>query len=305
MPNPWAPSQTDPLFILAMDHRDSFGTSLFGVEDDSPTPEQRSAMERAKRIMYEGLLAAAPQLTTGRAGVLVDEQYGQGVVDAAGDAPVVLAVPIEASGHDWFTLQFGDDWLAHVDRARPDYAKILVRDNPDFDKEHREEQLAALNRVSHGLAGIGVPLLYELLVPATDEQLADVGKDADRYDAELRPELVVRVMSDNQLHGVDPALWKVEGLDTVGAATLVATQAKAGGRHADLIVLGRDAPTERLDHWLEVAAQVPGFVGFAIGRSIWEDVVRELEASPGPSAEETARSAIAQRYLDFASHWTV
>ena len=45
---------------------------------------------------------------------------------------MVLAVPIEASGHDWFTLQWGDDWLSHVDSIRPDYAKVLVRDNPDF-----------------------------------------------------------------------------------------------------------------------------------------------------------------------------
>ena len=85
----------------------------------------------------------------------------------------------------------------------------------------------------------------------------------------------------------------------------VAVQAKAGGRDADLIVLGRDAPAERLDHWLEVASQVPAFVGFAIGRSIWEDVVREYEASDrGDSAADDARGQIAERYLRFVAHWT-
>jgi myo-inositol catabolism protein IolC len=136
-------------------------------------------------------------------------------------------------------------------------------------------------------------LLYELLVPATDAQLAAVGHDDYRYDRDLRPALVMQVIADNQAHGVEPALWKVEGLETVEACRLVARQAKAGGRTADLIVLGRDAPDERLNHWLETAGQVPAFVGFAIGRSIWEDVIRT-----GGDA-----SAVAERYLSFVRHW--
>ena len=122
---------------------------------------------------------------------------------------------------------------------------------------------------------MGIPLLYELLVPATDEQLASVGGSVDRYDRELRPDLVVRVIADNQDAGIEPTLWKVEGLDTVEAAQAVAVQARAGDRDTDLIVLGRDAPVDRLDQWLRVAAQVDAFVGFAIGRSIWEDPIND------------------------------
>ena len=128
----WQPQHTDPLLILAMDHRGSFGKTLFDVVDDKPTNEQRSAMQKAKKLIYQGLLHAAPQLTVGRAGVLVDEQYGQHVVDRAGHDPVVLAVPIEASGHDWFILQFGEQWLEHLRAIDPAYVKVLVRDNPDF-----------------------------------------------------------------------------------------------------------------------------------------------------------------------------
>ncbi len=150
-----------------------------------------------------------------------------------------------------------------------------------------------------------MPLLYELLVPASDAQLDKAGHDAGAYDRDIRPGLVARVIGDNQAHGVEPALWKVEGLETVDAARQVAEQARAGDRTADLIVLGRDAPAERLDHWLEVASQVDAFVGFAIGRSIWEDVVREYEASDrGDSAASDARGRIAERYLGFIARWT-
>jgi myo-inositol catabolism protein IolC len=259
-------------------------------------------------MIFEGLRAALPAVTYGRAGVLVDERYGQDVIDAVkadeSTHPIVLAVPVEASGHDWFTLEWGDQWLAHVEAIRPDYSKILVRDNPDFDAADREQQFERLAQVSDGLHGIGVPLLYELLVPATKAQLDRVGGDPGAYDRDIRPGLVAQVIADNQAHGVEPTLWKVEGLETVEAAQQVAEQAKAGGRSTDLIVLGRDAPAERLDHWLEVASQVRAFVGFAIGRSIWEDAVRDYEASDrGEAAASAARAQVAERYVDFFAQW--
>ena len=181
---------------------------------------------------------------------------------------------------------------------------MLVRDNPGFGAAQRDAQLTSLAQVSAWLRTVGVPLLYELLVPATDAQLAQAGHDAGVYDHDLRPGLVAQVIADNQAHGVEPTLWKVEGLETVEAAQQVAAQAKAGGRTADLIVLGRDAPAERLDHWLEVASQVDAFVGFAIGRSIWEDVLSRYEAfGATDSAAVNARREIADRYLGFIAHW--
>jgi myo-inositol catabolism protein IolC len=302
----WQPRHDDPLFILAMDHRDSFGRTLFGVQHDHPDATQLAAMRAAKDLIFAGLDEARTRLPYGHAGVLVDEQYGQGVIDTvrARRGPVTLAVPIEASGHDWFTPQWGKQWLEHVEDLAPDYAKVLVRDNPGFDPGDRERQLDLLADVSTRLPEIGVPLLYELLVPATGEQLAGVGNDALAYDRDVRPDLVTRVIADNQAHGVEPALWKVEGLETAEACVQVAEQAKAGGRDADLIVLGRDAPAERLNHWLEVAGGVEAFVGFAIGRSIWEDVLRDFVASARDDAAETrARDRIADRYLGFAAYW--
>jgi myo-inositol catabolism protein IolC len=138
----WQPRHDDPLFIMAMDHRASFGKTLFDVKNDDPDPDQVAAMQFAKEMIFEGLRAALPAMTRGRAGVLVDERYGQGVIDAtrSGRQSVVLAIPVEASGHDWITLEWGDHWLGHVEAISPDYAKVLVRDNPDFDPAEREQQ---------------------------------------------------------------------------------------------------------------------------------------------------------------------
>jgi hypothetical protein len=46
----YRPSAAEPLLILAMDHRASFGRSLFGVRDDRPDPGQKAAMQAAKQL---------------------------------------------------------------------------------------------------------------------------------------------------------------------------------------------------------------------------------------------------------------
>jgi myo-inositol catabolism protein IolC len=199
-------------------------------------------------------------------------------------------------------LEYGEYWRTHLRASRPDYAKVLVRDNPEFDRDPRREQFAALRRVSQALSELGIPLLYELLVPATDEQLASVNGDAARYDRDVRPELVTAVIADNQAAGVEPSIWKIEGLETPDAARSVLAQARADGRgNVDAIVLGRDAPAERLYHWIEVAAPIDGFVGFAIGRSIWEDAVRA--SHHGQLDDEATSRDVRDRYLDFALHY--
>jgi len=295
------PTRADPLMILAMDHRESFGRTLFSVKDDRPTSDQVAAMESAKLLIYQGLVRASARVPVGHAGVLVDERYGQAVIDAARQAAITLAVPIEHSGREWFELEWGDEWREHVRRVRPDYAKVLVRDNPGYDANDRHAQLSRLRVVSDVLHEEGVPLLYELLVPATSDQLSSIGGDAYAYDRDVRPALVARVMADNQRAGVEPTIWKVEGLETEDAARAIVDQARAGGRAVDAIVLGRDAPTDRLNHWLDVAAPIQGFVGFAIGRSIWEDAVRDWH--DGRAGEEQSVERVAERYLAFAERW--
>lgn len=295
------PTHSDPLMIVAMDHRESFGRTLFSVKGDQPTSDQVAAMEGAKALIYRGLVRTSARVPVGHAGVLVDERYGQAVIDASRRAAITLAIPIEHSGREWFELEWGDRWREHVRRVRPDYAKVLVRDNPDYDANDRRAQLSRLRAVSDALHQEGMPLLYELLVPATSEQLSSAGGDAYAYDRDVRPALVTQVIADNQSAGVEPTIWKVEGLETEDAARAIIDQARAGGRAVDAIVLGRDAPTDRLNQWLDVAAPIQGFVGFAIGRTIWHDAVRDWQH--GRNSEEESAELVAKRYLGFAERW--
>ena len=292
---------SDPLLlILAMDHRDSLERELYRLTAP-PTPSEAARIAADKLLVYRALLDAAAQLpASARAGVLVDEQYGASVAELAQHVPTLdLAMPIEASGHPWFQFAFADDWRRHAEFFTTGNSKVLIRDNPGLKASDRHAQMAAVSRVSTWARKAGRPLIVELLVPATSADLASVGDDAARYDAELRPQLTVQVIHDLQDAGVEPALWKVEGLEATADAREVARAARRGGRDARCIVLGRHAPADRLDHWLEAAAPVPDFVGFAIGRSIWWDALSDLLA--GSITEAEAQTRIATAYLSFAN----
>jgi len=285
----WLPTASDPLLLLAADHRESY-EKLFPEERGDRTPEL------GKELIHRGLLQARDAVTAGRPGILIDQQFGAAVIAAAATEGVELAVPLEKSGQDWFETLAGDDWLATFRASGASFAKVLVRDNPDFAAD-REGQFARLAVVASGLKDAGIPLIFELLVPATDEQSASVGGDAARYDAELRAGLVARVIADNRAHDIEPELWKVEGLESeADARTVVA--ADPGAR---FIVLGRDAPPQRLEHWLAVAHAVDGFVGFAIGRSIWEAAIVDWANGRGDEAQAVA--AIAANYRRYATDW--
>ncbi len=107
-------------------------------------------------------------------------------------------------------------------------------------------------------------------MPAEDVQLESVGGDTDRCDDELRPELMRRAIADMQDAGVEVDVWKIEGVERREECEMLVEQARSGGRDGvTCVLLGRGADDEKVDHWLTQVAPVEGFIGFAIGRSIW------------------------------------
>ena len=291
------------LLILAMDQRDSIEQKLFGI-DGTPSPADAARIADAKLLIYRALVDAIAELPdTVQPGVLVDEQYGGSVLELAGAAGDVvnLAAPLEKSGQEWFDFEYGDAWQEHAAFFRTDHTKVLIRDNPGLDPAERTEQARKLATVADWCRSTKRSFLLELLVPATDDDLASVDGDTDRYDDEVRPGLTVAALEFLQDAGVTPDLWKIEGLNASDDAERIAATARRGGLDARCIVLGRHAPQEALDHWLQVAAPVDGFVGFAIGRSNWWDPLSQRLA--GDLGAKKTQRAIADNYLHYAKTW--
>jgi myo-inositol catabolism protein IolC len=287
------------LYILAFDHRGSFQKKMFGIAGD-PSPEETATIADAKALIYEGMeLAVERGAEAGATGVLIDEQFGSDVPGRAKAKGLKLAMPVEKSGQNEFDFQYGDDFGAHIESFDPDFSKVLVRYNPDGDAAMNERQLGRLKRLADWLHANGRLFLFELLVPAEPAQLESVGGDSDRYDAELRPELMRRAIAAIQDFGIEVDIWKIEGVDAQSDAQMLAEQTRsgAGREHVVCVLLGRGASDAKVDHWLREAAPVDGFVGFAIGRSIWWDALRGF--LDGSIERADAASQIADNYLRF------
>jgi myo-inositol catabolism protein IolC len=109
---------------------------------------------------------------------------------------------------------------------------------------------------------------------------------------------MVEAIQHLQDEGVEPDVWKVEGLDRVEDCQKVVATARRGGRETvGCIILGRGEDEKKVSHWLETASQVSGFIGFAVGRTVfWEALIN---FRTNKITRDQAVANIARRYAEF------
>jgi myo-inositol catabolism protein IolC len=210
-----------------------------------------------------------------------------------------LAMPVEKSGQEDFDFEYGDDFPAHIEKFNPDFSKVLVRYNPDGDPALNRRQAGRLKRLSEYLHGHETSrFMFEMLVPAERAQLATVGGDKRRYDRELRPRLMEQAIQDLQAAGVEPDVWKIEGLDSAEDCARVVAAARRDGRdRVGCIILGRGEDDAKVRQWLTTAARDPGFIGFAVGRTTFWDPLIDWRAKK--TTREAAVAEIARRFREW------
>jgi myo-inositol catabolism protein IolC len=288
-----------PFYIQPFDHRGSFQNKMFGWKG-TLSEAQTAEIAAAKRVIYDGFKAAiAGGVPKDKAGILVDEQFGAAILrDAKADGFTTCA-PAEKSGQEEFDFQYGEDFARHIEAFGPTFCKVLVRYNVEGDKALNKEQAARLKRLSDYLAGKGQSrFMFELLVPAEAAQLEKLKGDKKAYELELRPQLMVRAIQELQDAGVEPDLWKIEGLDRREDCEKMVAAARRGGRDkVGCIILGGGEDDNKVHEWLATAASVPGFIGFAVGRTVFWQPLVDWRAKK--ITREQAVDQMAKRYREF------
>ncbi len=290
------------LLILAFDHRSSFKKKLFGIENRQPTPQEKTTIEEYKKMVFEGFtLAVKKGVPKEIAGLLVDEECGADILREARSQGLTFAMSVEKSGQAEFDFEYGENYDKHIEEFDPTFAKVLVRYNPAGDATLNQRQLQKLKILSDYLREIDKPFLFELIVPATSQQLLESGGSKEVYDEILRPKLMVESMKAIQAAGVEPVVWKLEGVHNSESAKAVVEQAWKDGRKTGVITLGRGASKEQVQKWLRVGAKTPGIIGFAVGRTIfWQPLV---DYKSGKISRNDAIEGIAQNYIGFSDLW--
>jgi myo-inositol catabolism protein IolC len=289
-----------PLYLLPFDHRHSYVTGMCHLTPPLAA-EGRTVVTDSKWVIYDGFREAVESgLPKERAAILVDEEFGADILHDAKRHGYVTALATEASGSDEFEFEYGAGFATHITAFAPTFAKVLVRYNPEGDAALNERQTVRLKEISEYCRGANQLFMFELLVPATPAQLERVQGQKAAYDLQLRPQLMLTTIRTLQDAGVEPDVWKIEGLDRKDdAERLVMIARRDGRRDVGCIVLGRGADEKKVISWLEIAASVPGFIGFAVGRTTFWDPVADLLAQRIQRAEAVTR--IAARYREWAT----
>lgn len=293
---------TKPLHILAFDQRSSFTQKMLGIKG-ALTPDQSKMIAGFKALIYQaferGLQKGVPKAS---AGLLVDEEFGDGILQNARRMGYTVLLPTEKSAQKELNFEYGEGFAEHIEKYRPAFVKVLLRYNPEGDKAANERQVQKLKILSDFSHSKGYKFLIEALIPPTKKQLEESGGETQRFDLEQRPGLEVRMMREIQAGGVEPDVWKIEGLEKPDEYRALVQQARAGGRDdVGVIVLGRHAADEQVRIWLSAGAKVPGVIGFAIGRTIfWEPI---LNVKEGRLSAEEAVEAMAEKYWQFYKYF--
>lgn len=289
------------LLVLPFDHRASFQEKMFGIKGVA-TPEQTKEIASYKDIIFEGFEKAVKSgLPREMMGVLVDEQFGENVIKKAKASGFTVCVCVEKSGQDEFDFEY-PNYQEHIEKYQPDIIKVLVRYNPEGDKQLNERQATKLAELSRYLDKANKKYMFELLVPPTEEQLGRCGGDKAAYDLKVRPSLMVEAINQLQKCGVEADIWKLEGLDKREDFEKVCAAARQGGRtNVGCIVLGRGENEAKVREWLKVGANVEGVIGFAVGRTVfWEPLKLYREKK---CTREEASQRMANTYGNLCKLW--
>jgi myo-inositol catabolism protein IolC len=294
-----SPGFDRPLYLMPFDHRETFRTKMFGWQGPL-SAEQTTHISDLKHVIYEGFTAAiAAGAPKEKAGVLVDEQFGAAILRDAAAHGYMTACPVEKSGQQEFDFEYGSDFAAHIEAFHPTFSKVLVRYNPEGDPDLNRRQSKRLRQLSDYLRNKSRSLfMFELLVPPEEFELERVRGNRHTYDSQVRPRVMTDAIQELQDAGVEPDVWKIEGLDRAVDCQRVVAAARRNGRNAvGCIVLGRGEDDGQVSAWLATASQVPGFIGFAVGRTVFWEALMSFHAKK--ITRDAAVARIARRYKEF------
>ncbi len=293
-----------PLYILPFDHR-SVLARTFGYESTSLlSVKEKELIKEFKMFAYQGFKEVAHQkIPLKNASILCDEEFGSEVLREAKKDGFVTILTIEKSGTKSFEFEYGENFAFHIEKFSPDFTKVLIKYNPQDPSELKQKQKEQMKIISDYSHDHGYKFLLEVLVPATPEQLTKVEESQDEYDRKLRADLTSEVIKDIQDFGIEADVWKLEGFSEKENYEKVVSAIHAGGRNqVGLVVLGRGATEQVVDQWLEVGSQVPGVIGFAVGRTVFWDAWEKLHR--GEIKKEDVVKEVADNFIKFYRAFT-
>jgi 5-dehydro-2-deoxygluconokinase len=265
-----------PLFILPFDHRSSFEEKMFGIKTKELNDFQKKEIIDEKKIIYQAFQKAIfNKIPKEQGAILIDEEYGDEILKDGISKGFNVCLTTEKSGQEEFDFEYGNNFKEHIEKYKPKFVKALVRYNPEGEREVNKRQEEKLKLLNDYCLGNNYNFLLEILIPPTKKQLEKVNESLLEYEETIKPELTTKAISALKNSGINPDVFKLEGMNkSKDYKRVVLEIEKDGGENVGVVVLGRGEKQELVEKWIIEAAGVKGVIGFAIGRTIfWQPLV--------------------------------
>jgi 5-dehydro-2-deoxygluconokinase len=272
--------QSKNLLALAIDHR----KQLEDMADKIGVPRQRIADFKRLAVKATADVArGAPGF-----GMLLDDTYGREAMFDAAKHNFWIARPLEAPGSRPLRFEFTQDVGSRlVEWPIGHTIKCLAFYHPDDDKALKDEQAKKLRTLFEATRGIGRELLVEIIA----------GKHGP-----VREDTVARVLSELYELGIKPDWWKLEPQASGEAWQNIGAVIDRNDPYCrGIVLLGLEAPESELAKAFTLTEGQAHVKGFAIGRTIFNDVAKDWLA--GRTKDDDATAAMAERFGKLVQLW--
>src|SRR6056297_525204 len=282
------------LIILPFDHLSSFSRELL-KQKGKPSQKAVKQIKYFKNIIFQAFLKVYNKSENKKdLAILVDEQYGREVIKKAQKLGIKLCLPVEKSGQKEFRFEHGNSFARKILEIDPDFVKVLIRYNSQ-NKLVNKKQLERLKRLNKFCVRKNYPLILELLVPATMQDLKTAGSKI-AYDKRIRPGKTALAIKEIR-KVIKDDVWKLEGTTQKNWSKII----KKIDEKSGIIVLGRGEDKEQVIKWLGAAKRFKKIIGFAIGRTIFLRPLKKMLSKEYNKTQTIEK--IAKNFEFFIKFW--
>ena len=246
----------DNLFTLAIDHRVQF--KKLAEENE----KQKEDIAVFKSMALDACLEVQ-KTEEENIGILLDEEYAESSLHAASDHDMWIGRPIEKAGVFPLELTEEPDIGSRLANWPVNHCvKVLAPLRNDDSKDIYEHHVKLLSQLAQACRLTHHELLLEIITK--------------RNDKASSPEQILSLMQKLYEENIYPDWWKLEPIENVEFWSKANDIVQQFDPYAQgIIVLGMDAPSDKLASVFDLCKNNKYVKGFAVGRSIFFETARK------------------------------
>lgn len=285
-----------PLRIFILDHRQSFLQKTLGISSDKVVLSDWTEVRNLKKMIFDGYKKALEMgVPRDESIFFIDDETGFEIIEEAMFLDLNFCLALEKSGQDVVEFEKGENLYQQIEKFKPKFVKLLVRYGVGDSEGQKQKQISVMKEAIEYARKNNVKFILEIRLRST---AASVGVKQNAFSEISVFEEISQVVKELKVNGVDPDIWHMQGMESEEDYKKIVDEVRAGDREeVGLIVMSRGSAFPQVEKWIGAGAGVRGVVGFSVGRSAFQNAIRQYR--DGSKSREDCVDQIARNFLEF------